>query len=610
MEQNKIISKLDTLIKQKKELDNSSELYNKENLFEKEKKESNILSKIVKYFHKILSNDFNELYLQENTNNFWNYFSLHFNNNLIVIFCEKYEYENSDDIISQKEKKWIYISILEKEFNETINEIYRQGYDKLYYEEDSLLIKYKSEIIKILKELQEINFINIKSKEHEQYLEFLIENNKNPFSRKESILSSYLSLDKISYTDSKQDMIKRFKTNESKITFDIFQSQFIDEDEKEKFFHEINTMETELKINNDNSHDKNDSYTVQKLRNFNKCIIDNNFYSFKEENNNEEKGDKDYNNINNNDNKIIIFEDEKGTNSNFKLILNPKKSMYLPIDILYKTKEKMMIEKNSKKEGSEKYNISNSSILYLNNFYKKGFYYKFFKYNLNRRPISLKEQNYQCYICYKRIANFLGVPTEQVFWCSYYLRFVCKNCIDIEYSVIPQLIMKKWCFNKFSISKKAKNNLSIWYDKPVIYFKKDEKSLNQNKPLNKIIVIKQAINNIFNYMKCENKFIIIENIFGEYKYLALKEYLFSLKDLVEIDNGKFFQKINTFKSKLMNHLNGECPDCKYDGEYCIICSSKEKIYLYNTNDIHYSHICNKSFHKKCIEFSSVFHHNS
>ena len=500
-------------------------------------------------------------------------------------------------------KKWRII-------NETINEIYRQGYDKLYYEEDSLLIKYKSEIIKILKELQEINFINIKSKEHEQYLEFLKnENNKNPFYRRGSIFSSYLSLDKISFAESKQDVLKGFNQKESKINFNIFQSQFIDVDEKEKFFPEINTTDKELKIINDNNHNKDYSYTVQKLRNFNKCIIDNNFYTFKEKNDNKEKGDKEDYNIYNNGNKITTPK-EGGTNNNCKLILNPKKSMYLPIDDLYKIKEKIMIEKYSKKEGSEKYNISNSSILYLNNFYKKGFYYKFFKYNLNRRPISLKEQNYQCYICYKRIDNILGVPTEQVFWCSYYLRFVCNNCIDEEYSVIPQLIMKKWCFNKFSISKKAKKNLSIWYDKPVIYFKKDDKSLNQNKSLNKIIVIKQAINNIFNYMKCENKFIIIENIFGEYNYLALKEYLFSLKDLVEIDNGKFFQKINTFKSKLMNHLNGECPDCKYDGEYCIICSSKEKIYLYNTNDIHYSHICKKSFHKKCIEFSSNFHHNS
>ena len=54
------------------------------------------------------------------------------------------------------------------------------------------------------------------------------------------------------------------------------------------------------------------------------------------------------------------------------------------------------------------------------------------------------------------------------------MHFVCKNCIDNEYSVIPYFILANWSFEKFPISRKAKSILEKWYNKPIICFKKDE----------------------------------------------------------------------------------------------------------------------------------------
>ena len=66
------------------------------------------------------------------------------------------------------------------------------------------------------------------------------------------------------------------------------------------------------------------------------------------------------------------------------------------------------------------------------------------------------------------------IPLEPIYWCAYFMHFVCKNCIDNEYSVIPYFILANWSFEKFPISKKAKSILEKWYDKPIICFKKDE----------------------------------------------------------------------------------------------------------------------------------------
>ena len=54
------------------------------------------------------------------------------------------------------------------------------------------------------------------------------------------------------------------------------------------------------------------------------------------------------------------------------------------------------------------------NLLYLNFFYKKTLYHKFFKSSLYHDKISLKSQNYQCYICLKRFNILMDkiLPSE------------------------------------------------------------------------------------------------------------------------------------------------------------------------------------------------------
>ena len=644
MESNEILSKLENVITQLNQIYMSSFLYEDSKIkrTNMEKKESFIISKIVKYFHKILSHKLNNNNLKKSinkenkNNNYWNYISKHFHQTQEVRFCQEYDneisnkkLENAEDIAKKKGKKWIYFCILEESLCKYINEIYNKGLDILYYEKESLLRKNKSDIIKLLKDFQKIHFINIMNKEYDKYLKFLKKQkskslskhitkdytniNKKTFISQKTLTNS--SWDKLSSKEvnqhKKQNQIYELFSNESRINVNYYQSEFICKEDEEILFPEKMPIIPENPKKEEENENIFISTNFSKIP-FSQSIFDN-FYTFKEKNDEENNNILYSNSIkslknifhkDSSDSNIIIKKEE---NNNSELILNPKISIYLPTDNLYKEKEKQLkLDEYYEKESNKKINISNSSLLYLNNFYKKEFFYKFYKLNLKNRPISLKEQNYQCYICYKRIQIFLGFPIKQIFWCSYYMRYVCSDCIDEEYSFIPNLILKKWCFDKFSISKKAKNNLLLWYNKPVIYLQENDELLNKN-IINIVINIKKIFNNIFDYMKCAKKFIIIEDIFGEYEYLVLKEYLFSLRDFVEINNRKFFKKLNEFKNKLLKHILEECPDCKYKGENCILCSSEEKIFLYDTEKVYYCYLCKKSFHKKCIEYTGHFH---
>ena len=171
MESNEIFAELNNAIKQLKQLQTTLLAANQEKASEIEKKESSLIIRIVGCFHEILSDNFilkkdekeNNPENKENKNYYWDFISKHFNTP-VVNFCRIFEKgeinNNSMNPYHQKGKNWIYFSILEKSFTDSINEIYKQELDKIYYEKDSILRRNKNEINNILNHLDEIQFIN------------------------------------------------------------------------------------------------------------------------------------------------------------------------------------------------------------------------------------------------------------------------------------------------------------------------------------------------------------------------------------------------------------------------------------------------------------------
>ena len=559
--------------------------------------ESSLIKKIVECFDEILSDNFkleekSSPDSKENKNHYWTFISKNFNSSL-VLFCiindkSIFMGPNRNENLRQKGENWIFLSILEKSFSESIKEIYKKGWDKLYYDKNSILRKYKNDIIISLNELKQIKF-NIKNKDYEKYLEFA---SKNNFYVDKDISTFYSQIPEspIINNTPTQLMLNDISILPMIKNIDIGY---------------INPNEPDI-IEKEYNCERNTDYYPKKIENF---------YSFNPNldiiNTKSEEDDlkTDFrNNSNNNINfsfdGLYFIKSNKFHKHNQGLIINPKRYTFLPTDNLYEIIEKSSSQEYNKIDkiiyNKKKRPISNCLLFYLNHYYKKALFHKFYKHNLHNRPISLKEQNYQCYICYKRFPNFFGIPTERIFWCSYYMRYICKNCIDEEYSIIPYFVLEKWCFEKFSISKKAKAILKEWYDKPIVYFKKYDKLLKKISTLNKVIEIKKVINNIFDIMKCENKFQFIKDNLGEYEHIALKEYLFSMRDLVEINQKTFIRKMKIFKNIFVRHISGECPKCKFEGETCAKCGRAEKIFFYDTDKVFFCKICRKSFHKKCI----------
>ena len=539
-----------------------------------ETKKSNLIFSIVNYFYEILSNFF------QGGKNYWKFISKHVNGPIIT-FCKIYEtfdfneLENEIEDYERKGKYWIFFNILENSFLDSMKHIidyFEENYKKNDDNKEINLIKYKKEILLILKELNNFQFNNIINEDYENYRIYLKQNEPT-----------------------KQSENKAFNDNESP----ILKSSKFDYDEYQSDAYKDIKLLLETNIVKTNQMKKPEEFDSKKYADFAPSIVDN-FYNFFP------KGKSI--NIPSEDSNVIIddFPFNKEQRRSSGLILNTEAQYRnLPSDELYgiqgnnyKKNDKFIYNKKEKK-------ISNSLLLYINYFYKKAKYYKFFVRNANEQSISLKQQNYQCFICYKKFSTFLGFPIEPIFWCSYFMRYVCKNCISNDYSIIPQLILNEWCFDKCSISKRALNFIKLWYDKPIIYLKKKDELL-KNIP-ESVLKLKKELRNIFNYMKCEDVFNFLEKNIPDFKYIVLKEYIFSLKDLIEIHNRTFIKKLKNIKNIFIRHLKEECLLCKYEGHICLICQNEERIYFYDSEKVIYCKKCKKCFHRNC--FGIIVHNH-
>ena len=538
-------------------------------------KKANILSTIVNNFYQILS------YLFLSGQKYWDFISKHVNGP-VTTFCQIYENsadENEIEDFEKKGKNWILINILENSFLEYMKLIIK--YIELNNEENikNDLSTYKKDILFILEELNNLKFNNnIINEDHQNYLKHIKNNGQ---------------MNKTSY---KSFSIEPIINNET--------SGFNNEEEEDLL--DFIKLDIEKYIPKDGKgfkkENKPEEFEFKKFADLIPCITEN-FYNFAPKVKSEIKIREEEINSN------IILDSVNNEEFQFKdmrrnsgLLLNTDVQFTnLPSDELYDVQRNNYAKNDLFKYNKKEKKMSNSHLLYINLFYKKEKYYKFYKKTTHEKNITLKMQNYQCFICLKKFTYILGFPIEPVYWCSYYTRYVCKNCISNDFSIIPQLIIKEWCFEKFPISKKAKALIQSWYDKPIIYLEKKNKDELFTHIPNSALRLKKDIRNIFDYMKCEDPFDFLDRTIPDCKYIVLKEYIFSLRDLNDIYNKTFTNKLKKIKEIFVKHITEECLQCKYDGHICNFCRSEEKIYFYNSEKVKYLKKYNYCYHKDCYD---------
>lgn len=654
---NENISNIEELINQLEKISLSPIPLTNQDSQNMKKDVNRIIMKIVSKFDLVLSHKIRFDILTPDTNHYWSYVSKYYQIPSVK-FCNL---NHSINTAPDKGKLWLLLSITEKSLNESIKEIYNQNFDKKFYDKNSIINTYKKEIIELCSKLNNIYLFDTKTEMNEEYLKYktihqkkekenlndeidflspimqkpnekhievtecpieviaidkkntfynnanlnslyfsratidlqLINNDQNDINSKLGMDSLFLAIESDDYTQMPtQEGMNYEKPSQSNLIANskylkVKQPSFKINDEKQCFFTKLS-----------HSHQVKDNINITKICAF-QSLYKEEFYSFKK------KTKQSYGILKK---QIIDYRhqssiDDNGSRNKNDLILNPNKLFYYPFDGLFKVTRRT--EKNSyTKKDVVLYNNkeiagTNSVMFYLNTYYQKEPFYHFIT-DINRiKPVTLESQNYQCAFCNHQFQIIFSIPIEKIYWCCYYLRYACSECISEDYSIIPAYILKSWSFKKFTISNKAKQLLQSWYKYPIIYLKQNAHIIKKCEKLQSALLIKRKIHKIFDLIKCEKGLEFAINTLGEYQYLMLRENILSLQDLVEINELTFFKKLREFLHLMQQHILSECDVCLYQGGKCIMCMSKELIYAFDIENVIYCNDCRKMFHKKC-----------
>jgi len=218
-----------------------------------------------------------------------------------------------------------------------------------------------------------------------------------------------------------------------------------------------------------------------------------------------------------------------------------------------------------------------------------------------KKPPSKKtkaeDQQNKCFSCG-------AVPNKKflIFWsklsyCSYTGYWYCGNCMASEKAIIPWNVSESWDFTALPVCKKAYEELMQLFGKPNMMVDYNSLIVKRNSLLYETLVTRRQLHLIFD-MICD-PLCIVNIMGGENINLLLKQNLFSLENLIEINKGNMLLYLEKCYEIANKHVVN-CEICSTRGKRCEICQIESKIFHYDIKNTAICNSCKRLYHSKCF----------
>ncbi|CAD7003119.1 differentially expressed in FDCP 8 homolog [Ceratitis capitata] len=226
--------------------------------------------------------------------------------------------------------------------------------------------------------------------------------------------------------------------------------------------------------------------------------------------------------------------------------------------------------------------------------------------------IGLAAQQYKCAEC-GTLLNFKNSWIEPRL-CDYNGLYYCPNCHWNDYSIIPARVVHNWDFTQYKVSRSSLQEISLFYDKPLI--KLEEANSKLFVFLEKLGNIKKLRQNLCHMKKylVECRTATEEKLLDKQmstqctndnsgvsdlrRHLIQSTEFFSINDLDLIEKGilvDYLQKVfNGFDQHIRN-----CELCRAKAYICEICGNNEVIFPFDDGCIMCDK-CNSIYHRVCM----------
>lgn len=202
------------------------------------------------------------------------------------------------------------------------------------------------------------------------------------------------------------------------------------------------------------------------------------------------------------------------------------------------------------------------------------------------------------------------ITASEARWCTYTGSYYCMDCHIQSGSIIPSRIIFQWDFKSYKVSEFARTYIQNNLKTPVIDLKDIFSRMEGNSEywylsapaaIGKIQALREKIVRISQFLRtCRNSETHLAKL-NERKHFAWSSSVWSLKDLLDLKEGKLRSELQEVEELFRNHVV-RCEICKGKGFYCEICSKKELLFHFD-DQIAKCQQCKSVFHGKCYKES-------
>lgn len=211
----------------------------------------------------------------------------------------------------------------------------------------------------------------------------------------------------------------------------------------------------------------------------------------------------------------------------------------------------------------------------------------------------LSAQAYRCAECNVRI-TFEATWVEPRL-CDYTGLYYCQRCHWNNVAVIPARVIRNWDMEPRKVSRFAAQLLALLEERPVLPLER------LNPKLFTLVPDLSTVKRYREEMQMMKQYLVLcaeATNQGLPWRVGLRTHLidspgsYSIKDLVDLQNGNLIEEIRSAHEAMENHITKQCELCKVRGHLCEICGNNEIIYPWAANAI-VCRECTAVYHRVC-----------
>ena len=205
-----------------------------------------------------------------------------------------------------------------------------------------------------------------------------------------------------------------------------------------------------------------------------------------------------------------------------------------------------------------------------------------------------------CYQCKKTTTS--GYIFSSLRYCYYTNQYYCTDCHDNDMIEIPGYVIMHWDFKPKPVSIKAFKIIKRNWNKPTCNIKKLNDTLYTHcYDLTTVKKLRRRLKKMKSFIRsCRDGRAYVEELKQESREYFLDEhaYILSMRDLVEIKNGKLVAWLKKFEDKVRVHIEEECTRCKAKGWLCELCKNEEELFRWSHGKTQCEG-CEALYHTQC-----------